>query len=120
MLDCDTVTDYTEFRSKEYGKDYDFFLLPPVDKAAGTPVLVEGHITAMLHDRPEVRALVEWLTTGRAGRARGSSWAATPASRRTRTPSSDWYTNERDRKLAEIAAAAQKSGDLHINAANSA
>jgi alpha-glucoside transport system substrate-binding protein len=47
----------------EYGVDYDFFYLPPVDEAYGKPFLVAGDLLAMFNDRPEVRALMEYFTT---------------------------------------------------------
>ena len=47
----------------EYGVDYDFFYLPPVDEAYGRPFLVAGDLVAMFNDRPEVRALMEYFTT---------------------------------------------------------
>lgn len=45
------------------GEDVDIFLLPPIDEARGTPILVAGTAFAMLNDRPEVRELVEYLLT---------------------------------------------------------
>lgn len=46
----------------EFGTDYDFFYLPPVDEAYGRPFLVAGDLVAMFNDRPEVRALMEYFT----------------------------------------------------------
>lgn len=45
------------------GVDYAFFYLPPIDPAYGKPFLVAGDIVAMFSDRPEVKALVEYITT---------------------------------------------------------
>jgi alpha-glucoside transport system substrate-binding protein len=47
----------------EYGKDYGIFYFPPVDEAYGKPMLVSGDIFAMFNDRPEVKALMEYMTT---------------------------------------------------------
>jgi alpha-glucoside transport system substrate-binding protein len=47
----------------EFGVDYDFFYLPPVDEEFGRPFLVAGDLIAMFNDRPEVRALMEYFTT---------------------------------------------------------
>jgi len=47
----------------QYGVDYDFFYLPPVDEQYGRPFLVAGDLIAMFNDRPEVRALMEYFTT---------------------------------------------------------
>jgi alpha-glucoside transport system substrate-binding protein len=47
----------------EYGVDYDFFYLPPVDEQYGKPFLVAGDLIAMFNDRPETRALMQYFTT---------------------------------------------------------
>ncbi len=43
--------------------DYDFFYLPGLDPAQGSPVLVAGDIMAMFNDRPEVRAVMQYFTS---------------------------------------------------------
>jgi alpha-glucoside transport system substrate-binding protein len=69
----------------------------------------------MFHDRPEVRALMEYLTTG----AQIEAWiklgnhAGFSPHKETRL---DWYTNPRERAVAEVAEAARKDGNLHMNA----
>lgn len=60
----DGQSDNTAFTSKAFGTDYGFFVLPPIEPAYGAPVTIYGHIMGMFHDRPEVRALMEYLTTG--------------------------------------------------------
>lgn len=45
------------------GKDVDVFLLPPIHPTIGTPILVAGTAFAMLNDREDVRAVVEYLLT---------------------------------------------------------
>ncbi len=47
----------------EYGSDYGFFYMPPVDDAYGKPFLVAGDIMAQFDDRDEVRAVMEYFTT---------------------------------------------------------
>jgi alpha-glucoside transport system substrate-binding protein len=52
---------------KKFGIDYDVFYLPPIDPQYGKPVLMGGDIVAMfngVHDRPEVRAVIQYLTLG--------------------------------------------------------
>ena len=44
--------------------DYDFFYLPPIDPQYGKPVLGAGDIYAMFNDRPEVRAVIQYFSTG--------------------------------------------------------
>lgn len=48
---------------RQSGEDYDFFYLPPIDPQYGHPVLGSGDIAAMFNDRPEVRAVMRYLTT---------------------------------------------------------
>ena len=45
------------------GVDYDFFYLPPIDAQYGKPVLFAGDLFSMMNDRPEVRAVIEYMTT---------------------------------------------------------
>ena len=44
-------------------EDYGVFYFPPVDPNAGRPMLGAGSIFFMMNDRPEVRAVMEFLTT---------------------------------------------------------
>jgi alpha-glucoside transport system substrate-binding protein len=83
----------------EAGVDYDFFYLPPIDDAYGEPVLVAGDIMAMFNDRPEVRALMEYFSTG----AGIEQWVRLGGTISPHLDSSlDWYTNDIDRNVAEI------------------
>jgi alpha-glucoside transport system substrate-binding protein len=43
--------------------DYDFFYMPGLDSKYGSPVLVAGDIMAMFNDRPEVRAVMQYMTS---------------------------------------------------------
>jgi alpha-glucoside transport system substrate-binding protein len=45
------------------GVDYDFFYLPPIDEKFGKPVLFAGDLFSMFNDRPEVRAVIQYLST---------------------------------------------------------
>ena len=84
---------------KVAGVDYDFFYLPPIDPAYGKPVLVAGDIYAMFNDRPEVRAVFEYFTTG----ASVEGWVKAGGAISPHLDSSlDWYTNAVDRGVAEI------------------
>jgi alpha-glucoside transport system substrate-binding protein len=84
---------------KEAGKDYAFFYFPPIDPAYGKPVLVAGDIYAMFNDRPEVRAVMEYFTTG----ASVEGWVRAGGAISPHLDSSlDWYSNEIDRGVAEI------------------
>lgn len=83
----------------EAGVDYSFFYLPGIDPAYGKPVLVAGDIYAMFNDRPEVRAVMEYFTTG----ASVEGWVRAGGAISPHKDSSlDWYTNEVDRGVAEI------------------
>ena len=46
----------------EVGVDVDYFLLPEIESAYGDPVLIAGDLFAAFHDRPEVRAFIEYAT----------------------------------------------------------
>ncbi len=81
------------------GKDYDFFYLPPIDAQYGKPVLVAGDIWAMFHDRPEVRAVMDYFTMG----IHLKTWIESGGAISPHYDSSlDWYTNDVDRGVAEI------------------
>ena len=81
------------------GEDYAFFYLPGVDPAYGDPVLVAGDIYAMFNDRPEVRAVMEFFSTGESVKA----WVQAGGAISPHLDSSlDWYTNEIDRGVADI------------------
>jgi len=81
------------------GVDYDFFYLPSVDPAYGRPVLVAGDIYAMFNDRPEVRMVMQYFATG----ASVEGWVKVGGAISPHKDSElSWYTNEVDRKVAEV------------------
>lgn len=45
------------------GEDVDFFYFPQIEEEFGTPVLGAADMFVMFTDRPEVRALLQWLAT---------------------------------------------------------
>lgn len=48
--------------------DVDFFYLPQIDEEQGEPVLVAGDIMSAMKDRPEVRAVMRYLSTAEGAR----------------------------------------------------
>ncbi len=93
----------TSFFPKEAkaGQDYDFFYFPPIDEASGRPFLVGGDIMAMLRDRDEVRAVMEFFTRG----VSLKGWlAAGGALSPHKDVQLDWYGNPMERGIAEIVA----------------
>jgi alpha-glucoside transport system substrate-binding protein len=85
------------------GVDYDFFYLPPVDEAYGRPFLVAGDIMAMMNDRPEVRALMEYFTLPESA----SGWlnnGGALAAHQTATP--EMYGADMERGIAALVAEA--------------
>ena len=81
------------------GVDYDFFYLPSVDPSYGRPVLVAGDIYAMFNDRPEVRMVMQYFATG----ASVEGWVKAGGAISPHKDSQlSWYTNEVDRKVAEV------------------
>lgn len=81
------------------GVDYDFFYLPSVDASLGRPVLVAGDIYAMFNDRPEVRMVMQYFATG----ASVEGWVKAGGAISPHKDSQlSWYTNDVDRKVAEV------------------
>jgi ABC-type glycerol-3-phosphate transport system substrate-binding protein len=60
----------------EFGRDIDFFFLPPIDPSHPTPLLGGANYVSALADRPEVRAMLEHLASPQWG----EMWARSPAS----------------------------------------
>jgi alpha-glucoside transport system substrate-binding protein len=81
------------------GVDSKFFYLPPIDTGNGRPVLGAGDQFVMFNDRPEVRALLEYLATPEA--AKGWIDAGGFVSPNKSVPA-DWYKNYKDSAMAEI------------------
>ncbi|MBP6440429.1 MAG: serine hydrolase [Caldilineaceae bacterium] len=103
----DGSTPYTAFKSREYGKDYDFFMLPPLAEGATAPLQLEGHIVAMFDDRPEVRALLQYIASGAAAEAWVKLGAYQDLSPH-KDASPTWIVQARDKAMA---AAVQQAGD---------
>ncbi len=81
------------------GVDYDFFYLPPVDAQYGKPYLVAGDIMAMFSDRPEVRAVMQFFSTGEGVKG----WLAAAGALSPHNDSQlDWYGDPVERKIAEV------------------
>ncbi|CAM3108582.1 ABC transporter substrate-binding protein [Paenibacillus sediminis] len=81
------------------GEDYDWFYLPPIDAKYGKPVLVAGDIYSMFNDRPEVRAVMEFFSTGESIK----TWVQSGG---VIAPMNDadlnWYSTDVDRRMAEL------------------
>ena len=81
------------------GTDYDFFYLPPIDASLGKPVLGGGDIYALINDRPESRAVIQFISTGDSVKA----WVEAGGTISPHNDSSlDWYHDPVTRKIAEI------------------
>lgn len=83
----------------EVGKDVDFFYLPPINAEYPRPVLGAGDILAAFNDRPEVRQVMEYLTTPEATKAWLQSGGFVSPHKETPL---EWYPTDTDRKYAEI------------------
>lgn len=80
------------------GSDFNFFLLPSIDPQYGAPALVGGDIYAMFNDRPEVRAVMQFFSTGESIK----SWIQSGGVIAPMNDASlDWYSNDVDRKIAK-------------------
>jgi alpha-glucoside transport system substrate-binding protein len=81
------------------GEDYDFFYLPPIDEQYGKPFLVAGDIYAMFNDRDEVRAVMEYFTTGESVKGwLGAGGTLAPHN----DVQLDWYGDDVERGIAAI------------------
>ncbi len=91
----------TNFFPKEakVGEDISYFYLPPIDPAQGKPVLGSGSISAMFNDRPEVREVMKFLSTGESIKAEVQAGVAV-APHKDADPS--WYPTDTARGFAEI------------------
>jgi len=70
-----------------------------VDPQYGRPVLVAGDIYAMFNDRPEVRMVMQFFATA----ASIESWVKAGGAISPHKDSKlSWYSNEVDRKVAEV------------------
>jgi alpha-glucoside transport system substrate-binding protein len=85
---------------KEPEVDSKFFYFPPIDPAYGNPVLGGSDMFVMFNDRPEVRALLQWLATPDAVKDRVATGGFLAASNAV---PADWYTSYPMSGLAEIA-----------------
>jgi alpha-glucoside transport system substrate-binding protein len=86
--------------------DVDFFYFPQIEEEFGTPVLGAADMFVMFEDRPEVRALMEWLATPDAA----AGWIERGGflSPLTTVPS-DWYVYP-NTQLSEMVAGATTVG----------
>jgi alpha-glucoside transport system substrate-binding protein len=79
--------------------DVDFFLLPGSVPGEEPPVVVGADLAVAFADRPEVQAVLAYLTTP----AAGQPWAergSYVSPRRTVDPT--WYGNAADQRIAEV------------------
>lgn len=85
--------------SAEIGENVDFFYFPSIDETYGEPVLTAGDIAVMYNDRPEVRAVMAYLSTGESMKG----WVEAGGFIAPHQDSSlDWYPSELDRRFAEL------------------
>lgn len=80
------------------GEDYSFFYLPGIKEEFGKPVLGAGDIYAVFNDRPEVRAVIQYFSTGESLRV----WVEQGGAILTHNDASlDWYVDPVTRGVAE-------------------
>jgi alpha-glucoside transport system substrate-binding protein len=82
--------------------DVDFFYFPPIEDEFGKPVLGAADMFVMFNDRPEVRALLEWLATPEA--AQGWIERGGFLSPLTTVPN-DWYVYPNNQLAGMVAEA---------------
>jgi alpha-glucoside transport system substrate-binding protein len=81
------------------GEDVGFFYLPPIDEEEGRAVLGAGDIFAAFNDRPEVAAVMRYLTTGRSIKRWVESGGVVAPHKDAKL---SWYPTEANRRYAEI------------------
>jgi alpha-glucoside transport system substrate-binding protein len=83
------------------GVDYDVFYLPPIDTQYRRPMLFAGDIMAMFkdRDRPEVRAVMQYITLGQSLEVWLSKGGAFSPHNDTQI---DWYKHPADTKVGDI------------------
>lgn len=85
--------------SAKAGTDYSFFYLPGIDEKYGKPVLFAGDLMTAFNDRPEVRAVMQYFTTGE----HLKGWMAAGGALSPHKDSDlSSYTNDVDKGVAEI------------------
>jgi alpha-glucoside transport system substrate-binding protein len=82
-----------------FGRDYDFFYLPPIDPEFGKPVLGAGTVLAMVNDRPEVREVMRYLTTAELTQALVKHGGFLTPHRETPI---EWFPSTRDLRFFQI------------------
>ena len=80
------------------GVDYSFFYLPGIKEEHGSPVLGAGDIYAVFNDRPEVRAVIQYFSTGESLKI----WVEQGGAILTHNDADlDWYVDPVTRGVAE-------------------
>ncbi len=80
------------------GVDYSFFYLPGIKEEFGSPVLGAGDIYAVFNDRPEVRAVIQYFSTGESLK----TWVEQGGAILTHNDAAlDWYVDPVTRGVAE-------------------
>ena len=87
----------------EAGVDSSFFYLPPIDEAQGNPVLGGGDVFAAFADRPEVLALMEYLSAPEGAEVWVKNGGFISPNRNVPT---EWYASYVDQAQADILAQA--------------
>jgi len=89
------------------GEDVGLFYFPAIDPAQGTPALGAGDALMVTQDRPEVRALAQYLATPEGIKAWIDAGSAISANQ---TTPADWYQSYKLKVASEIVANATSFG----------
>lgn len=93
------IIDFFPEDKQEFGVDTNYFYLPPIEEEFGRPVLGGGDQAGAFNDRPEVRALMQYLATpeSAAGWIEAGGFISP-----NQGVTLDQYASEADRTQAEI------------------
>jgi alpha-glucoside transport system substrate-binding protein len=89
------------------GEDVGLFYFPPIDEAQGTPALGSGDALMVTNDRPEVRALAQFLALPEGIKAWIDAGGALSANQNT---PAEWYTGYKLKVANDIIANATSFG----------
>jgi alpha-glucoside transport system substrate-binding protein len=93
------TTFFPEEIQAQAGTAFDFFYLPPIDEAYGKPVLGAGDIYAMFNDRPEVRAVIQYFSTGESVKGWVEAGGAISPHKDSKL---EWYADPVTAKVADM------------------
>ena len=83
----------------EAGKDFDFFVFPPINEEHGTPIMGAADMLSMMNDNPEAKAFMKYMSTAGAQ----SIWVGELGKLGTnKNINPNMYPDDMTRKMAKV------------------